>query len=778
MARVAVLDLHVERGYFLHELSARPALATLAASGHDVRWVRDEPGGPWAAALAALFAPEAPDVVVLLRAPSTAAVDAVRAAAPLARVVRVEHGAPSAVDGALDAVVRGGALADLVEGRSVEAARRPTKADLRAAPPPPLEPLFDQDGRAILRGTSQGCPYLADARRSPAFAGVELDPTQVRTAGCTFCLDNLGTFAHQPTDEVVASWVAQLRAARAQRPDLREVILGDERPLDALPGLFEAVAASAGGAHAGDPAPLGPAPLGPIEALVRTRVDWLLAAHEDGTLGRAIAAAAASGSVLHVYLIGFESFVQAELDLYNKGVTVEDNLRAIALLRELRERHGGTFEFARLRAHGVILFSPWTTPEALLENARVMRQVRFEELRADPLPTRLRLYPGVVLHELARRQALLVDAFTGARGDRAAEQGYDASVPWRFADPRVEAIFVAATTLARRWRGVGAADVLEVATRVVLARPELTPDRAAGEVAAVVDGWGDAGVAFDLLGASGVASAASTPADIPPCCADAGGGDAISRVLDHPELEISPLLNTLGRLRAVRHVPCSPVCGPSRTLARARVAALEAATPGASARLVLELQRPVLALDDRSRVALDGAWCGDTFACLGGDPIGSGAPFDPTGIMALTVAPGLVRLHGRTGTEDLRAPLPLLVVPSEPLHATVRAALALDLEPEDLAARAPRGLVAGACRVRAAVTRGGSVHVLLAGEGGRFPVELTRGRSTPATVARAGAWRLDVPGGPPPPWAREAAMALGRLVGPPVTPVDLGTGDG
>lgn len=753
MARVAVLDLHVERGYFLHALSVRPALDALAARGHEVRWVRDEPGGPWAEALGGLF-PEAPDFVLLLRAPAEAIVEAVRGAAPGARVVRVEHGAPSPVDGALDAVVPSGALADLVEGRAVGAARRLTKADLRAEAPPPDEPLFDRDGRAILRGASQGCPYLADARRSPAFADVELDPRRVRTTGCTFCLDNLGTFAHQPAAEVAASWVAQLRAARTLRPALREVLVGDERPLDALPGFFAGVAAEA---------------LGPVEALVRTRVDWLLSAHEDGTLGRAIEAAAQSGSVLHVYLIGFESFVQAELDLFNKGVTVADNLRAIALLRELKAHHPDTFEFARLRAHGVLLFTPWTTPEALLENARVMREVRFEELRADPLPTRLRLYPGVVLHALAERQGLLADAF-GGRGDRAAEQGYDASVPWRFADPRVEAIFAASTALARRWRGVGAADVLELATRVVLARPALSPEDAPGVVAAVAEGWGDAALAFAMLGAAGAAS--GTEDDVPPCCAPGAGGEPFSPLLEHPGEPLSPLLNPLGRLRGVPHVPCSPWCAASEALAKRRLAALEAAAPGAGGRLVMELQRPVLALGGRSGVAfVGGAWYGDQFACIGGDPVGAGAPFDPARVMALSVSPGVVRLHRLGGDEELRVPLPLLVVPTEPLHPSVRAALALDLAPEELAARAPRGLQAGPCQVRAATVRDGSVYVLLAGERGRFPAKLTRGASTAATVGRAGAWRIDLTGGAPPPWARQAALDLGRIVGPPVTPV-------
>ena len=40
--------------------------------------------------------------------------------------------------------------------------------------------------------------------------------------------------------------------------------------------------------------------------------------------------------MLHVYLVGFESFEPFHLQLFNKGATVEDNLRAVEKLRELR----------------------------------------------------------------------------------------------------------------------------------------------------------------------------------------------------------------------------------------------------------------------------------------------------------------------------------------------------------------------------------------------------------------------------------------------------------
>ena len=77
------------------------------------------------------------------------------------------------------------------------------------------------------------------------------------------------------------------------------------------------------------------------------------------------------------------------------------------------------------------------------------------------------------LHALAERDGLLVDRFEEGRGNRAAEQGYDASVPWRFQDPRTEAIYRAATGLSRHDRTLTDADVIEAATRFVLRWPGL-----------------------------------------------------------------------------------------------------------------------------------------------------------------------------------------------------------------------------------------------------------------------------------------------------------------
>ena len=366
-------------------------------------------------------------------------------------------------------------------------------------------------GRPTISGPSSGCPFLLDARSSPAFAGLDLDPELIQTKGCTFCLDNSGAYVVPKQADVLAAWLGGVRRIRAETSGVHrtppspgaspppaarlEILLTDERPHPFLPAFFEAIAAEPG--------------LGPIELLWKSRADWLLEHAAD--VERACEIAGRSGSVVHLYLVGFESFDRGHLDLFNKGHGPELNEAAIVKMRELQERFPRSFEHRRLRSHGIVLFTPWTEPEALLENARWMRRLRFHELRSEAVKTRLRLYPRVPLHHKAERDGLLTERFEEGRGDRAAEQGYDASAPWRFRDPRTEAIFQLANALHELDRGVTDADLIELATRFVLRWPGLAsaPSLAHLPVRAAIEAWG-APLAL-LLDALGPAATAFDP---------------------------------------------------------------------------------------------------------------------------------------------------------------------------------------------------------------------------------------------------------------------------
>lgn len=506
MAAILLLDLHARADGFVANDAFATVHARLSGMGHSVetaRLVASDLGseGAFLEAITGRVRASGAEIVVLARAWDPSLADAARRGAPGAVVVRLTRGVRAAIDGAFDHVLDPEGLVALAGGDAAPRAaefRRTTAAEMRrrlAVHGPDTAASAGPTGRPSISGPSSGCPFLLDARTSPAFAGAGLDPARTQTKGCSFCLDNSGAYVVPPEGEVVRAWLDGLRAVRAARPDAREVLLTDERPHPYLPAFFEALAAEPG--------------LAPVELLWKSRADWLLEYSDN--VERACAAAARSGSVLHLYLMGFESFDLSHLELFNKGHGPEVNEAAIAKMRDLQERFPASFEHRRYRSHGIVLFTPWTAPESLLENARWMRRLRFHELRSEAVKTRLRLYPRVPLHHLAERDGLLAESFDEGRGDRAAEQGYDASVPWRFRDARTEAIFQLANALHEVDRALLDADLLEIATRFVLRWPGIAhaPGLAHLPVRAAAEAW-CAPLSF-LCAALGTAAAGFDP---------------------------------------------------------------------------------------------------------------------------------------------------------------------------------------------------------------------------------------------------------------------------
>lgn len=460
---VALLSLFTRTDTFVGDEGVASAAATLEAHGykvHVLRRARDrDTDDEFHAAITKWVAATGCDLAVLVRAWDGGAVEAVRRGVrPGVQVVRLAPTTAAAIDETFDAVVSQEGLLALIEGRAPIGPRLPKTADLRALPlaPAAAELAHSEGSRPTVRGPMVGCPFLLDARKQSMFAALS-DVAGLQTKGCTFCLDNVGAYVAPPAEEVVATWLSQLRAIRAKSKHAREVLLVDERPHPYLPSLFRAIAEEP--------------ELAELEVMIKSRVDWLL--EFESELVAAIEAARASRSTLHLYLVGFESFDPFHLALFNKGVTVADNVAAIAKMRELGTRFPDAFEYRKYRAHGIVLFTPWTTPESLRINAATMRNVRFSELRTESLRTRLRLYPRTPLHALAARDGLLCDEAPDGRTDRAAEQGYDASTPWRFADRRVEAIFRAATDVHAAARTLDESDVLEAAIELVEQYPGL-----------------------------------------------------------------------------------------------------------------------------------------------------------------------------------------------------------------------------------------------------------------------------------------------------------------
>lgn len=100
-------------------------------------------------------------------------------------------------------------------------------------------------------------------------------------------------------------------------------------------------------------------------------------------------------SGLEKVLIGIESGSQIGLDRWKKKSTVEDNKRAIGLLRD-----AGIYV-----AFGFIAYHPWSTFEEIRENNSFLREFMGHNLRRYTV--RLELYPGAEVVDTLRQEGKL-----------------------------------------------------------------------------------------------------------------------------------------------------------------------------------------------------------------------------------------------------------------------------------------------------------------------------------------------------------------------------------
>ena len=100
--------------------------------------------------------------------------------------------------------------------------------------------------------------------------------------------------------------------------------------------------------------------LAPVELLWKSRVDWLLEA--EGPVDEALALAEREGSVLHVYLVRFESFDPATSSSSTRGPAWTTTGGRSTILRELAARFPRRFEYRAPRAR-IVAVHPLDQPE-------------------------------------------------------------------------------------------------------------------------------------------------------------------------------------------------------------------------------------------------------------------------------------------------------------------------------------------------------------------------------------------------------------------------------
>lgn len=294
-----------------------------------------------------------------------------------------------------------------------------------------------------IRGNA-GCPYQADARDNPLYAGVTIPAGLGR--GCAFCTTG-NDYEARPARDTAAAVLEQLRYVRTNAPELTRLVLKDQNPFAYLTEVLEAAATEG---------------LGPFTLLLETRADWLT--RSARRFDAALHHAGRAGIRISPFLVGIESFSQPELDRYNKGTTAEANIAFIEWLWELRERHGDTLDLDSA-AFGFVLFSPWTTLDDLEANLRAIQRTRFDKLRGRVLLSRARLYPDTALYYLAERDGLLVEAFREGE-DNSRRYGYYPARPWRFLHDEIARFAALATELLAQ---TGGRDEIALFARLVTA---------------------------------------------------------------------------------------------------------------------------------------------------------------------------------------------------------------------------------------------------------------------------------------------------------------------
>jgi len=270
-----------------------------------------------------------------------------------------------------------------------------------------------------------GCAFQADALEGDAYqdlprelpsafvrnlaltdrARAQVDPFLANTRGCAFCAFRFQPYTIDRGDLAADRAVRQMRAL-SSRYGVRTFSVQSENPFRFLDPLVDRLAAADFD----------------VDAILLRTFPAILARSPDRVV-TAIGRAVERGIRVQLQQLGFESFSAAELDHLGKGITVEENVAAARLLYDLDRRYGDAVEV--FSGHGFILFTPWTTPEDVVQSIGIIETEAPFLRGAIGLASRLCFYDPVnPIFRLAEREGLVV------------ETDQDYGLDFRFADRR------------------------------------------------------------------------------------------------------------------------------------------------------------------------------------------------------------------------------------------------------------------------------------------------------------------------------------------------------
>ena len=217
-----------------------------------------------------------------------------------------------------------------------------------------------------------GCPYAARKRTTEIDypSSINSQPAKsikLQLSGCNFCDVAVDKGFYGKLD--MATVISQIRCL-PEAPGGRKIPfeLINENPLPNLADLIRATSAQG---------------IGLSQINLTLRADWFISGLQH--LKQALRLAGERGIYVLLSSIGFESFDDTILRNLNKGLSVEKNLQAIRLMRQLKEEFPDRIGYSTREGanHGFIHPTAWDSRET---EANIQKTIYLYGLQNDILP--------------------------------------------------------------------------------------------------------------------------------------------------------------------------------------------------------------------------------------------------------------------------------------------------------------------------------------------------------------------------------------------------------
>ena len=173
--------------------------------------------------------------------------------------------------------------------------------------------------------------------------------------GCSFCTCP-GTHVYLAVKETVACLMEQVHYLQ-KTYGFKSFVVGSENPFRFIEPLIKQMIKENTN----------------IKVLaIRSRVDWVN--KNKRTLIKIVGLAKKNDFMISLQQLGFESFVQNDLDMYNKGYRVLENFKVVELIRQLKDAAPENFQDG---GHGLIGINPWISLRNLKKYCESAEHMQF-----------------------------------------------------------------------------------------------------------------------------------------------------------------------------------------------------------------------------------------------------------------------------------------------------------------------------------------------------------------------------------------------------------------